>query len=1066
MSYASRASQSKSQPPKPKSYARRDPAQAPKRSMQPSRVPMQRKTQPPRKQMQPRPAVMTQQRAARPPSQGRNQQEMLAMQWEGDGNKIVKIRKISSGDTVICETRQGEVISVTLNHVQAPRIARSERAQESFFAYEAREFLRNKFVGAFGRVVNYVEWDVSNLRPNDPKPFKGNLLIAETEKFNRTTKWTDLTELVVEHGWADVKDNISSDQSKPDFKPQSYWENLRRLSAQAQGKKLGKFGPVDEQKPLAHLRRIDKPDVEEFFNAYKGKRIPAVVDEIREGSTVRCEMNLHAVQECEGFKTSLVFVHMSGIQSVPMPKPESVQRNEYESKRGTTDGFKLLTADELATRGQKATTKRLLHQDVEVRLDNCVGNRLYGTIFCGKGDIAQYLLLDGLAEVVDWHLTPDKEAVYSQAQNLAIERRKGRWGESNKERRPRKKQSLEKTKVTQVRSGDCVTIGKDVHYMASIRCPRSRNPNNDNDYDQDWHFESKEFVRSVLIGGDIEVKLEYERGINRIVKGENVAKTLRYVSIFYVDKKGVKKNISEELMKKGYAELIPHKRDDPRAYNYTTLNTLEKEAKEKKVGKWSTKKYTPPACIDYSDRRRGDNENELTQLRTRAAEFVRGLGVDVDMRSRRRIPDLEQRKCSKELRGVVEYCVQATKLKITLVDERPMKKIFIFLSGVKGYDKCEKGSPEKAISDEANDLVRELIQQKEVWVVLEGVDTWANFLGQVYTADHQNLAILLLNRGFAEVFPPSAQRSRFENQLLEAEAAAKEGKKGRWENWEEPEPEPEVIEEHTTEQGNGNRARPQARRHEFEGTTKNAVITHIDNATEFYVNLEQGQETLQEIVVHMSNVNPTTNEIPDNWSISVENRPVLAALFEGDGNYYRFRVMSVNKKNQMYRGLFIDFGNTVWVAEDQLLPLQEIMQKIPGQAHKCTLAGLRPPPESTKYFQPAGEALDSVAYNRQLKLRFIKANERRRTQSRITTFDVEATCDDESVNCSMCNMGYARINPKSVKDLEGEAEYLNGLKQAEKSAQEGNKGMYQYGVGFESDDEGDKKNRRGGGRRR
>merc|ERR1711972_1224784 len=120
-----------------------------------------------------------------------------------------------------------------------------------------------------------------------------------------------------------------------------------------------------------------------------------------------------------------------------MPKPESVQRAEYEKRaeRGERQPpFRLVVADEFAKRGQKATTKRLLHQDVEVRLDHCVGNRLYGTIFCAKGDIAQYLLLDGLAEVVDWHLTPDKQAIYNQAQNLAIERSKGRWASASRSR--------------------------------------------------------------------------------------------------------------------------------------------------------------------------------------------------------------------------------------------------------------------------------------------------------------------------------------------------------------------------------------------------------------------------------------------------------------------------------------------------------------------------------------------------------------------------------------------------------------------------------------------------------
>ena len=47
-----------------------------------------------------------------------------------------------------------------------------------------------------------------------------------------------------------------------------------------------------------------------------------------------------------------------------------------------------------------------------------------------------------------------------------------------------------------------------------------------------------------------------------------------------------------------------------------------------------------------------------------------------------------------------------------------MKKIFLFRSGIKGYD---KDAEFKEIY-EANRLVRSLIQQQEVWVILEGID--------------------------------------------------------------------------------------------------------------------------------------------------------------------------------------------------------------------------------------------------------------------------------------------------------------------------------------------------------
>ena len=69
-----------------------------------------------------------------------------------------------------------------------------------------------------------------------------------------------------------------------------------------------------------------------------------------------------------------------------------------------------------------------------------------------------------------------------------------------------------------------------------------------------------------------------------------------------------------------------------------------------------------------------------------------------------------------------------------------MRKIFLFLSGIKGYD---KDAEFKEISDEANRLVKSLIQQKEVWVILEGVDQWSNFLGQVVLNKNRDVSFFI-----------------------------------------------------------------------------------------------------------------------------------------------------------------------------------------------------------------------------------------------------------------------------------------------------------------------------------
>jgi len=108
---------------------------------------------------------------------------------------------------------------------------------------------------------------------------------------------------------------------------------------------------------------------------------------------------------------------------------------------------------------------------------------------------------------------------------------------SNLLEQPRQKKAMEKT---QVQSGDCVVIGDDPYYLASIRCPRSRNPRNDQeqDFDQPYHYEPKKFVRASLIGNDIKLKLEYERTPPGCADG---MKARKYVSIFYID--GCKKSI-------------------------------------------------------------------------------------------------------------------------------------------------------------------------------------------------------------------------------------------------------------------------------------------------------------------------------------------------------------------------------------------------------------------------------------------------------------------------------------------------------------------------------------------
>jgi len=64
-----------------------------------------------------------------------------------------------------------------------------------------------------------------------------------------------------------------------------------------------------------------------------------------------------------------------------------------------------------------------------------------------------------------------------------------------------------------------------------------------------------------------------------------------------------------------------------------------------------------------------------------------------------------------------------------------------------------------------------------------------------------------------------------------------------------------------------------------------AFMTHIDNASQFFVNLagEEQQERLQKITEHILQVNPETTDTPDGWGVNVEEKQILAAFCHGDG---------------------------------------------------------------------------------------------------------------------------------------------------------------------------------------
>lgn len=76
---------------------------------------------------------------------------------------------------------------------------------------------------------------------------------------------------------------------------------------------------------------------------------------------------------------------------------------------------------------------------------------------------------------------------------------------------------------------------------------------------------------------------------------------------------------------------------------------------------------------------------------------------------------------------------------------------------------------------------RRLILQREVTVEVEQCDRGGNFIGTLrFGGEKKNLAVELLQRGFASTVEFSLQRSPHKDELVEAEKNAKESRVGIW----------------------------------------------------------------------------------------------------------------------------------------------------------------------------------------------------------------------------------------------------------------------------------------------
>jgi len=726
-------------------------------------------------------------------------------------------------------------------------------------AWESREFLRKLLVGK--AVTGVVQ------RKDDRTGREyGSIHLSS----DITDPEQNASVLLVREGLAKIRD-ICKDEA------------LVAAKSSAEQERKGLYSPEVH----SHVRNVtwDVDDARQLVEQNRGKRIKAVVENVRDGSTIRAFLILP-----DGFYH--VTIMLSGVRA-PVCKtgPNGIPEAEGSEPHGLE--------------AQYFTESKLLQQEVEVILESCnkSNNMLIASVFHPMGNIAEALLKFGYAKTVDWSLKVVTEGSekYRAAEKHARDNKLKMWQNYTAPAGPDIATGDKNFtgKVVEVVNGDALMIKRsktDIRkvHLASIRPPRlaegaDRPANFRALYDIPHMFEAREFLRKKLIGHNVQVMVDYIQPANEMLNLP--PKTCCTVMIGDV-------NVAEALVSRGLATVVIHgQNSDQRSSMYDALSLAEEKAMKSSKGLHNKKPSTARRIADIA----GEKSKQFLSFLQRAGR----------------------------MQAVVEFVASASRYRLYIPRENCV--ITFLLSGIqcpRGERMMPGGIPVAAepFGNEAHAFVKDMIMQREVEIVVESIDKGGNFIGWCFEGT-TNISLALVDEGFASAFI-MGDRSAYGTQILAAEEAAKKKRIKRWANY---------VEEEVKE--DSELVNSEALAAELESERKvnyiSAVVTEITPEAKIYVNhVDQGKD-LEKMMGELR------TEFVTNPPLSGAYQPkrgdLCAAKFV-DNNWYRAKVERVNMKEGTASVLYVDYGNRADIPKSQTASLPGAFTALKHFAHEYSLA--------------------------------------------------------------------------------------------------------------------------------
>ncbi|KAI8817141.1 uncharacterized protein EV422DRAFT_256727 [Fimicolochytrium jonesii] len=899
------------------------------------------------------------------------------------GRAIVK--NVLSGDTVVLRARpQGgpppeKVLS--LANLQAPRLGTArDPEKEEPYAYESREFLRQLLVGK--EVAYKVEYTTST----NQRDFGVIVLQHPVDGESNVNR------LAIKEGWARAR---AADGKRTATDEQ---EQLAILEAEASANQKGIFRDTG-----AAARTVSydvKDDARAFLEKHKGKPIPAVLEQVRDGSTFRVLLLLP-----DGTHQYITLM-LSGLKAPTY-------------RKGVPNVQDLV--EEYGEEAKYFVESRLLQRDIKVVLEGLSSNdNFVGSVQFPAGNIAEALLAEGLAKVVDWNITlvtggPQR---YRAAEQKAKDKKLRLWKTWAGKPRVAGPEPEFDAVVTRVISADTLIVesaatGKERRIqLASIRAPKGPEKKEQpaardasiKEYGYD--FEAKEFLRSRCIGKPVHVVIDYVKPAEGQYEERECA-TVTQGS----------KNLAELLVSRGLADIIRHRKDDDnRSSQYDSLLIALDRAQKAQKGIHSPKDAPLHRISDAS------------ATVNKAKQFF---------------PFLQR---SGTVAGVVDYVSSGSRFRIYVPTQNCT--LTLVLGGIRAPKVGRPGEKSEPFGQEALDFVSKRVMQRDVEFSVEGQDKVGGFIGALYITindERKNVAAMLLEEGLASVHDYSASQSPNSHVLYSAEKGAREAKKGVWKNYTETE---EPVQEQKFDE-----SKPLE--------TKDVIVSNIEGGGRLFLqvkgaDLNRLEDLMSRFAQHHQSASTGAHQ--------PRNGEYCSAQFSADDQWYRARVKKTNP-DKTYQLIYIDYGNSETVPSTRIRPLDPSFSTthLAPQAIEARLAYLRVPELDQDYGEEAYEYLRDATENRDLVAKIVgKVPGVSSPQAlNVILYDKKSltSAGGESINERVVRDGFGTVERAIVKRLNAEAKTVDKVaawSKAQKTA--GNKTVVERMVDAQEEAKGARTN--------